>query len=112
MPGEALEIAWEYDDGTPDEVQIHASVSTQDEETTLLETTQDGTIQSYLISADQTAQWDVYTDILITVDGGEEAWPFSGDLAALGSAVFTVLPGDAIIVNPGEVPQTDWQMTL
>lgn len=112
VPGDPLELVWEYDDGTPDQVYITASVTSGDEELILLETGQNGSIASYTISGDVTALWDDYTDILVTVDGGEDAWPFTGDLTALGSAVYTVLPGDAIIINPGEEPQVTWTLAL
>jgi len=89
---------------------VSASTTVDEDEVTLLDVELDGTATSYTIPGATTAGWSTYQDILITVDGGEDAWAFTGDLAAPGSAVFTVVPGDAIVLNPGE--GAEWLITV
>jgi hypothetical protein len=112
-PGEEIQLVWEYDPGTPENVYVTASAQIDQEEVILLEQELNGSHTSYTISEGTTENWGSYDDILITVDGGEDAWPFTGDLAAIGSTVFTALPGDAIILYPGgSQPETTWYITV
>ena len=86
---------WSYDDGTPD--TVHISVLGDDSEI-LLEEQLPGTNTSFTIPGSETAQWAGQTDMAIMVDLGGELWPFTGDLASMGSFVATIFTGDAAVM--------------
>lgn len=99
-PGDEIQVSWGYSDGTPERVFVRASASDEGEDSPLYERELGGATTSHTIPGSSTSSWGSFSDILITVDLGEEAWPFNGDLAYRGSFVVTVLSGDAIIIFP------------
>jgi len=94
-PGAPIDLVWSYDDGTPD--TVHISVLGDDSEI-LLEEQLPGTNTSFTIPGSETAQWAGQTDMAIMVDLGGELWPFTGDLASMGSFVATIFTGDAAVM--------------
>ena len=109
-PGTDIDLAWSYDSGTPDNAYVGAMCDEEDEPI-LADQTLAGSATTYTIAGSVTDDWGDYADVLITVDLGEKVYLFTGDLAYAGSAVATVLPGDAIIVVPGTAPDTTWTVT-
>lgn len=97
-PGDPIDLVWSYDDGTPGTVHITATGGYEDE--VLLEEQVDGSETSFTIPGSETAQWGGYSEVLITVDLGGELWPFTGDLASMGSFVATIFTGDAALLYP------------
>ncbi len=110
-PGTDIDLAWSYDGGTPDNAYVEAMCDEEDE-SILAEQTLAGSATSYTIAGSVTNDWGDYADVLITVDLGENVYLFTGDLAYAGSAVATVLPGDAIILVPGTAPDTTWTVIV
>ncbi|MBU1698936.1 MAG: hypothetical protein KJ970_20120 [Candidatus Eisenbacteria bacterium] len=111
-PGEAIDLVWEYDGDVPGHVYVGVSGSDGDEDVMLLEEELAGSTTHYTINADKTGEWDSYEELLITVDLGELAWPFTGELASVGSGIGIVLPGDAAILTQGADPgETNWWIT-
>jgi len=104
VPGQPLTVSWEYDgdNGDPDQVFLRAA-PVEDEEDNYYEEELAGSTTSRTIPGTETATW-IDTEVLLTVDLGEKAWPFSGDLQTVGSGMATVLPGDALIVRNSQGP--------
>jgi hypothetical protein len=112
-PGEALDVSWTFDSdsGDPDQIFLRASPVTEEDET-YYETELSGSLRSHSIPGTETATW-TDAEVLITVDLGEKAWAFTGALVYVGSALGTVLPGDAVTVrnSHGQVG-SDYEMQL
>lgn len=99
--GQDIDVSWVYDsDNPPDQVYLKV-MPNGSEESVIYEQTISGS-RSHTIPGSVTAGHSEYTSLVITVDGGEIAFPFDGDLAYTGSNVVTVLPGDAIEITPGQ----------
>jgi hypothetical protein len=112
-PGEPIELVWEYEGGDPEDVFVGVSGSDGQADVVLLEEELPGSATSYTINANKTGEWEQYEELLITVDLGEMAWPFTGELAAAGSGVGIILPGDAAILAQGAEPdETNWWITV
>ncbi len=97
--GEDIDVSWVYDTDDPPERVYLTVMPNGSEESVIYEQTISGS-RSHTIPGSVTAGHTEYTSLLITVDGGEIAFPFDGDLAYTGSNVVTVLPGDAIELVP------------
>lgn len=107
-PGQAFTIAWQYPGTTPDSVFVSVS-PTSGEEESIYSARLAGSTTSVQVPAVTTSGWSAYEELLVTVDLGEMAWPFTGDLASIGSFVFNVLPGDAeTVTNSGGQPGAEW----
>lgn len=106
--GEALTISWQYGGDNPDSVFVNVSPTTG-EESSIYAARLAGTTTSVQVPAATTSGWSAHEELLITVDLGELGWAFTGDLASVGSFVFTVLPGDAITVSNSQgQPGANW----
>jgi hypothetical protein len=97
-PGSPIDLAWSYDGGTVP--QVHIRVSVEESDAALYDQTVAGSNTTHTIPGSATASWGAYPDVLVTVDGGEEAYPFTGELAVPGSVLATVYSGDAVVLTP------------
>jgi len=111
VPGESIEVTWSYDEGTPSAIYVAAG---QDADPMAVSVELPGTTTSYTIPGSITSTWTDQNDaVLITVDEGEAFYPFTGDLAGVGSGVATVGWGDAALVYAGEPePEVEWTVTV
>ena len=99
--GNDISVQWTYDSDPPETVWIRAMANGSDEDV-IYEQEINGSQRSHSIPGSVTAGHTEYTDLIITVDGGEAIFPFDGNLAFTGSNVIAVLPGDAISIYPGQ----------
>ncbi len=111
-PGAPVELVWAYDRGTPQQIYVRVTADGGEEDIALVEQELAGATTSYTVAGLLTAAWSPYDQVLVTVDGGEDAWPFTGDLAVASSAVYTVCSGDAAELVQGEEPVVTWQVTV
>ena len=99
--GNDISVGWSYDTNPPSSVWLRV-IPNGSEESVIYERELSGSTTSHTIPGTVTAGHTEYTDLIITVDGGEALYPFDGNLAFTGSNVIAVLPGDAISIYPGQ----------
>ncbi|MBN2542920.1 Ig-like domain-containing protein [bacterium] len=122
-PGDAINLTWTVSGGTPD--LVHVAVSADDVDEYIFETELSSSATSYTINGATTSAWAPYYEFLVSVDLGEYAYPFTGELAEVGSFTFIVLGGNAIYMyneeggdtteTPGEHAYLDlaaWPMMI
>ncbi len=110
-PGDNIDLTWTISGGTAED--IHISVWVDEEDEYIFEENLSGTATSYTISGATTAGWSEYYEFDISVDLGEYIYPFTGELAELGSFTVLVLPGDCVFLYNEEgdtidPPDTIW----
>jgi len=99
--GSDISVQWTYDTDPPETVWIRV-MPNGSEDDVIYEEEINGNQRAHSIPGSVTAGHTEYTELIITVDGGEAIFPFSGDLAFTGSSVVAILPGDAISIYPGQ----------